>query len=88
VSFREVALRFFRLFLLIGPFGHLEYFICETLETVVVLGLVPSLGVEDIDAIQEAFKFPQLGPVLLVASQSFHCIDRMIRFPLLGVALG
>jgi hypothetical protein len=44
VSFGEVALRFFRLFLLIIPLGRLEYFICETLESVTVLDLVLSLG--------------------------------------------
>jgi hypothetical protein len=60
VSFREVTLRFFDLFLLIDPFGHLEYFIGETLESVVVLGLVLSLGMGNADAIQEAFKFPRL----------------------------
>jgi hypothetical protein len=51
VSFEEVVLGFFRLFLLIGPFGCLEYFIYETLELVVVSGLVLSLGVENADAI-------------------------------------
>jgi hypothetical protein len=44
VSFEEVTLRFFRIFLLIDPFGHLEYFIYETLESVAVLGLVLPLG--------------------------------------------
>jgi hypothetical protein len=44
VNFGEVTLRFFGLFLLIGPFGRLEYFICETLELVAVSGLVLSLG--------------------------------------------
>jgi hypothetical protein len=68
VSFREVALWFFRLFLLIAPVGHLEYFICETLESVAVPDLVLSMGVEDVDAIQEAFEFTRLGPVLFVAS--------------------
>jgi hypothetical protein len=51
VSFGEVALRFFKLFLLIGPFGRLEYFICETLESIAVPGLVFSLGVENADVI-------------------------------------
>jgi hypothetical protein len=88
VSFGEVALRFSGLFLLIDPFDLREYFICETLESVTVLGLVLFLGVENADAIQEAFKFPQVGLVLLVASWLFHHIDRMIRFPLLVVALG
>jgi hypothetical protein len=88
VSFGEVALRFFRLILLIGPFACLEYFIYETLESVTILGLVLSLGLENVDAIQETFKFIWPGPVLLVASRSFHLIDRTIRFPLLVVALG
>jgi hypothetical protein len=87
VIFGEVALRFFGLFLLIGPFGRLEYFIYETLESVTVLSLMLSLGVEDADAIQEAFKFTRPGPVLLVVSQLFHHIDGMICFPLLVVAL-
>jgi hypothetical protein len=87
MSFGEVVLRFFKLFLLIGPFGRLEYFIRETLESVIVLGLVLSLGVENAEAIQEAFKFPQLGPILLVALGPFHHIDGMVHFPLLVVAL-
>jgi hypothetical protein len=68
--------------------GRLEYFIYETLESVIVLGLVLSLGVENTDAIQEAIKFIWLGPVLLVASWPFHCIDETICFPLLVMALG
>jgi hypothetical protein len=88
VSFGEVALTFFRLFLLIGPFGHLEYIICETLESVIVSGLELSLRVENADAIQKAFKFPRLGLVLLVASWPFHRINGMTRFPLLIVAVG
>jgi hypothetical protein len=51
VSFEDVALGFFELFLLIGPFDHFEYFICETLESIAVLGLVLSLGVENANAI-------------------------------------
>jgi hypothetical protein len=43
VSFREVVLGFFELFLLIGSFSHLEYFIYETLESVIVPGLMLSL---------------------------------------------
>jgi hypothetical protein len=74
VSFGEVVLRFFGLFLLMGPFGHLEYFIYETLKSVTVLGLVLFLGVKNADVIQEAFKFSRLGPVLLVALRSFHLI--------------
>jgi hypothetical protein len=88
VSFGEVALRFFGLFPLIGPFGHLEYFNCETLESVAVLGLVLSLGVEDANAIQEAFKFTQPRSVLLVASSPFHRVDGTISLPLLIMTLG
>jgi hypothetical protein len=84
VSFKEVALRFFRLFLLTTPFSCLENFICEPLESVTVLGLVLSLGVEDEDVIQEAFKFTRPGPVLLVVSRPFHHIDIMIHFSLLS----
>jgi hypothetical protein len=51
MSFREAAIGFFGLFLLISPFGHLEHLICKTLESVVVLGLMLSLGVKNIDAI-------------------------------------
>jgi hypothetical protein len=61
VNLGEVTRGFLRLFLLINPFGHLEYLICETLESVAVLGLVLFLGVKNADAIQEAFKFPGLG---------------------------
>jgi hypothetical protein len=86
--FGEVTLGFFRLFLLIAPFGHLEYFIYETLESVAVLGLVHSLGLENADAIQEAFKFTRPGLVLLVVSWLFHRVDRTICFPLLIMALG
>jgi hypothetical protein len=88
MSFGEVTLRFFGLFLLIGPFGRLEYFICETLESVIVLGLVLSLGVEDADAIQKAFKFTRPRLVLLVVSWPFHRNDGMIILPLLVVTLG
>jgi hypothetical protein len=88
MTFGEVAIWFFGLFLLIGPFGHLEHLICETLESIVVLGLVLSLGVKNADAIQEAFKFSQPRPVLLVASWLFHRVDKRISFPLLVVALG
>jgi hypothetical protein len=66
MSFGEVTLGFFGLFLLIGPFGHLEHLICETLESVTVLGLVLFLGVENADVIQESFKFTWPRLVLLV----------------------
>jgi hypothetical protein len=88
MSFREVALVLFKLFLLTGPLGRLDHLICETLESVTVLGFVLSLGVENTNVIQEAFKFTRSLPVLLVASRPFHCIDGTIRFPLLIVALG
>jgi hypothetical protein len=88
MSFSEVTIRFFGLLFLILYFGHLEHLICETLESVVVLGLVLSLGVENADAIQEAFKFAWSGPVLLVVSRPFHCINSTIQFPLFVVALG
>jgi hypothetical protein len=51
VSFGEVTLRLFGLFLLIAPLCHLEYFIYKTLESVAVLGLVLSLGMENADVI-------------------------------------
>jgi hypothetical protein len=38
VSFRKVDLVIFGLFLLISPLSHLEYFICETLESVAIPG--------------------------------------------------
>jgi hypothetical protein len=88
VSFGEVALGFFGIFLLISPFGCLEYFICETLELIAVPGFVLSLGLENADAIQEAFKCTRPGPVFLVASWPFHHVDGMIHFPLLVMALG
>jgi hypothetical protein len=88
MSFEEVALGLFGLFLLIDPFGCLEHLICKTLESVVVSGLMISPEVENADVILEAFKFTRFGPVLLVASQSLHCVDKMVHFPLLVVALG
>jgi hypothetical protein len=51
MSFGEVVLGLFGLFLLIDPFGRLEHLICETLESVTVPGLMLSLGVENADAI-------------------------------------
>jgi hypothetical protein len=88
MSFREVTLGFFSLFLLISPFGRLEHKICETLESAAVSGLVLSLGVENANAIQEAFKFTWPGPVLLVVLRLFHHVDGMLCFPLLVMALG
>jgi hypothetical protein len=88
MSYWEVALWFIWLLISICLFGCHESLICETLESVAVLGLVLSLGVENTEAIQEAFKFTWPGPVLPVVSQPFHHIDRMIHLPLLIVALG
>jgi hypothetical protein len=88
MSFREVALWFIRPFPLIGLFGRLENLICETLESVIVPGLVLCLGMENTYSIKEGFKFTWLGPVLLFASWSFHCVDRIIYLPLPVVALG
>jgi hypothetical protein len=51
MSFGEVTLGFFRLFLLIAPLGRLENLIYKTLESVAVPGLVLSLGVENAYAI-------------------------------------
>jgi hypothetical protein len=51
MSFGEVTLGLFRLFLLTGPFGRLDHLIYETLESIVVPGLVLSLGVENADVI-------------------------------------
>jgi hypothetical protein len=88
MSFGEVTLGFFMLFLLVGPFGHIEHLIYETIESVIVSSLVLFLGVKNADGIQEAFKFARLGLVLLVASRLLHHVDRAVFFPLLVVALG
>jgi hypothetical protein len=42
---------------------------------------------EDVDAIQENFKFTRPGPVLLIASWPFHRVDRTISLPLLIMTL-
>jgi hypothetical protein len=47
----EVILGILGIFLLIGPYGHLENLIHETLESGPVPGLVLSLGVKDADEI-------------------------------------
>jgi hypothetical protein len=67
MSLGEVALGILVLFLLISAFGCLENLICKTLELVAFSGLVLSLEVKNANAIEEAFKFTQLGPVLLMA---------------------
>jgi hypothetical protein len=86
MSFVEVALGFFGLFLLISPFGRLEHLICETLESVVVSSLVLSLRVKNTYAIQEAFKFTRSRPILLIVSRSLHRFDETIHFALFLVA--
>jgi hypothetical protein len=88
MSFGEVALRFLMLLLLIGLFGRLEHLIYETLESVVVPSLVLSLGMENVNAIQEAFKFTRPRPILIVASQPLYIVHGVIRLPLLVVTLG
>jgi hypothetical protein len=88
MSFSEVSLWLFRLFLLINLFGHLEHRISKTLESIAVLRLLLSLGLEDADAIKETIKFTWPGPVLLVASWPFHCVDQTIHLPLIVIALG
>jgi hypothetical protein len=61
VCLGEVTLGILRLLLMIGRLGLLENLICKTLESLTVLGLVLSLGVENANVIQEAFKFTGLG---------------------------
>jgi hypothetical protein len=51
MSLREVALGILGLLLLIGRLGHLENLICKTLKSVVVSGLVLSLGVKNANVI-------------------------------------
>jgi hypothetical protein len=51
VHLGEVALGILGLLFMIGRLGHLENLICKTLEVVIVLGLVLSLGVENANAI-------------------------------------
>jgi hypothetical protein len=51
MNLRDVTLGFFRLLLLIGPIGRLEHLIYETLLSVIVPGLVLSLGVKNADVI-------------------------------------
>jgi hypothetical protein len=54
--------------------------------SVTVLGLVLSLGVEDVDAIQEAIEFTQSWLVLLMVLWPLHSNDEMVHFRLLIVA--
>jgi hypothetical protein len=88
VSFGEVALWFFGLCLLIGLLGHLKHLIGETLESIVVQGLVLFLGVENAVPIPENIKFTQARPVLHVATWPRHIVYGTIHLPLYVVALG
>jgi hypothetical protein len=53
-----------------------------------VLGLMLSLGVENADLIQEAFKFTRPRPILLVATRSLYNVHGAILFPVLVMTLG
>jgi hypothetical protein len=88
MSLGEVTLGNLVLLLLIGHLGHLENLICKTMESVIVLGLVLSLGMKNKIAIQEAFEFTQPGPVLLMTMRPFYRIDTTVRFSLFIIALG
>jgi hypothetical protein len=88
VSLGEVTLGILGLFFLIGQHGRLENHICKTLESVTVSGLVLSLGVENANAIQEAFEFARLGSILLMKMRLFYHVNRMVQFPFLVKALG
>jgi hypothetical protein len=84
----EVALGILGLLLLIGRLGRLDNLIYKTLESVIVSGLVLSLGVKNANAIQKAFEFTRPGPVLLMMTWLFYRVDRMVRLSLLVMALG
>jgi predicted benzoate:H+ symporter BenE len=88
VGLREVTLGILRLLLLIVQLGRLENLICKTLELVAISGLLLSLGVENANGIQEAFKFAWPWMVLFMMMRLFYCVDRTIRLSLLVVALG
>jgi hypothetical protein len=88
VSLGEVSLGILGLLLLIGRLGHLENLICKTLESVIVSGLVLSLGVENANVIKETFKFIRPGPVLLMIMKSLYRVDGAVQFSLFVVALG
>jgi hypothetical protein len=68
--------------------GRLEHLIYETMKSVAIPGLVLSLGMENANVIQEAFKFTRPGPVLLVASWPLYVVHRALRLPFLVMALG
>jgi hypothetical protein len=75
MSLGEVAIGILGLLLLIG---RLENLICKTLESVVVFGLVLSLGVKNANAISKAFEFTRPGPVLLMMMRPFYRVDRTV----------
>jgi hypothetical protein len=88
VSLGEVTLGILGLLLLISRLGRLENLIYKMLESVTILRRVLSLGVENADAIQEAFEFAWPGSVLLMTMRPFYRVDRTVWFSLLVVALG
>jgi hypothetical protein len=87
MCFGEVTLGILGLLLMIGRFGRLENLICKTLESIAVSGLVLSLGVENANAIQEAYLFIRPGPVLMTMRPLYRD-DRTVQFFLLVMALG
>jgi hypothetical protein len=78
VCLREVTLGILGLLLTISQFGHLENFICKTFESVIVLGLVLSLGVKNANVIQDAFEFTQPGSVLLMMMRPLNRVNRTV----------
>jgi predicted benzoate:H+ symporter BenE len=88
VGIGEVIIGILGVLLMIGRFGRLENLIYKTLESIVVSGLVLSLGLKNTNAIQKAFEFTRPGPVLLMMMRSFNHINRMVQLSLLVVALG
>jgi hypothetical protein len=87
VSLGEVTLGILGLLLLIGRLHRLRNLIYKTLESVAVSGLVLSLGVENANAIQEAYLFIRPGPVLMTMRPLYRD-DRTVQFFLLVMALG
>jgi hypothetical protein len=88
MSLGKVTLGVLGLLLLMDRVGCLENLICKTLESVIVSGLMLSLGVKNANVILEAIKFARLGLVLLMMTMLFYHIDRMVRFSLLVMAHG
>jgi hypothetical protein len=87
VSLGEINFWIFRLLLLIGPFGRLEDFNCETLESVIVLGLMLSLGVENADLTQETVKLSRHGPIFFVTTRPLYVGHGEVCLPLLVMTL-